>query len=80
MQCQIGFKHCIREPVNKHHISYFPEETIIACMACHADIHSKQFPELSNYLKYKPGDAQIFYAQKKRIDKFLGSWRNRFGH
>lgn len=49
-------------------------------MACHADIHSKQFPELSNYLKYKPGDAQIFYAQKKRIDKFLGSWRNRFGH
>lgn len=78
MICEV----CTLNPATiKHHKSYFPEETVGVCEGCHKIIHSWRNPELSKkYIKYKQGDAQIFYAQKNRIDNFIHSIgkRNRY--
>lgn len=68
MKCEL----CPNPAVQKHHIQYFPEETIPICDDCHKLIHSWKNKDLSKkYIKYKQGDAQIFYAQKERIEGFL---------
>lgn len=65
---------CINEAKIKHHISYFPEETTAVCETCHKEIHHGKYP---NLLRYKKGDAQIFYKQKARIEQFLERLRIR---
>ncbi len=58
--------------VQKHHVKYFPEETVPICDPCHKLIHSGWFPYLTQkYIKYAPGDSKLFYEQKRRIDGFL---------
>ncbi len=55
----------------KHHISYFPEVTTGVCEPCHKKIHSWRFQKLSNqYVKYRKGDAQLFYQANDRIARF----------
>ena len=62
----------VAEAVQKHHIKYFPEETMPVCDQCHKLIHSWLYPFLSRqYIKYQQGDAQKFYEGKNTIDKFL---------
>lgn len=62
---------CLNKAVQKHHISYFPEETMPVCDRCHRKIHSGFYPVLAKFLKYAPGEAKIFYDQKERISNFL---------
>ncbi len=68
MKCHI----CESVATEKHHISYYPEETIAVCAHHGDEIHScsSQYQDL---IKFHPGDASFFYSQKKRIDKFLTS-------
>lgn len=54
----------------KHHITYFPEETIGVCDPCHRWIHSK-LNEKQLFIKYPKGDSKIFYSQQKRIKQIL---------
>ena len=68
MKCHL----CSKTATEKHHISYYPEVTIAVC-AFHGDeIHLKPWkhPEL---LQYSHGDSTQFYAQQRRISKFLRS-------
>lgn len=38
----------VADYIDKHHISYSPEETIAVCRSCHSDIHhTNQHPELT---------------------------------
>jgi hypothetical protein len=69
--CQVQWKNCTGLAEIKHHINYFPEETIAVCKKCHRSIHYGNHPELQKYLKYTPGDAQVFYSQKKRMEEFI---------
>jgi len=50
----------------KHHISYFPEETIKLCFECHYVIHKCKSPIYDKYKKYSPGDSRLFYGKKHR--------------
>jgi len=60
---------CQNIATEKHHVTYFPEETIGVC-AFHGDqIHLHPF-EYAQYIKYRRGDASAFYEQNKRIGKF----------
>ena len=46
-------KHChISAWTVKHHISYFPEETIKLCFDCHHVIHKSKLPMYDKYKKY----------------------------
>jgi len=63
---------CTFQSMIKHHIQYFPEETIGVCELHHDKIHLGIFPELvTKYIHYRKGDAQIFYQGKERIENFL---------
>jgi|GEM_PF-2193742 len=65
MKCEF----CANPATEKHHISYFPEMTIGVC-AYHGDqVHIHPF-QYGSYIRYRRGDASIFYDQKSRIDKF----------
>lgn len=64
MKCEL----CPNPATIKHHISYFPEETIPVCEKCHKAIHAGKHPSL---IKYKKGDAQTFYRQQKKLQNFL---------
>ena len=48
----------------KHHISYFPEETIKLCFDCHHVIHKCKLPLYDKYKKYNPEDSRLFYGPK----------------
>lgn len=62
----------LAEAIQKHHVKYFPEETVPVCDRCHKLIHSGLYPFLTTkYIKYTKGDAKLFYEQKGKIDKFL---------
>ena len=50
----------------KHHISYFPEETIKLCFDCHHVIHKSKLPMYDKYKKYNPEDSRLFYGKKHR--------------
>ena len=54
----------------KHHISYFPEETIKLCFDCHHVIHKSKLPMYDKYKKYNPGDSRLFYGKKHRKTKY----------
>ena len=63
-------KHChISAWTVKHHISYFPEETIKLCFDCHHVIHKSKLPMYDKYKKYNPGDSHFFYGKKHRKKK-----------
>lgn len=67
-----------RVATQKHHVKYFPEETVPICDPCHSLIHSGFMPLLTiRYIKYPPGDGKLFYSQKKRIDGFLHHMSNK---
>ena len=60
-------KHChISAWTVKHHISYFPEETIKLCFDCHHVIHKSKLPMYDKYKKYNSGDSRLFYGKKHR--------------
>ncbi len=66
MKCEL----CINVATEKHHVTYFPEQTIGVC-AYHGDqIHSHPL-QYAKWIKFRPGDASSFYNQKERVDKFL---------
>ncbi|MGH2611728.1 MAG: hypothetical protein ACRDFB_01610 [Rhabdochlamydiaceae bacterium] len=74
MLCQIiqDGKACNTKAQIKHHITYFPEETIAVCIGHHDKIHSGKYPQLTqDYIKYIKGDATLFYQGKHRLEKFL---------
>jgi hypothetical protein len=74
MLCQViqDEKPCSKEAKIKHHINYFPEQTIAVCINHHDKIHCGKYPQLTqDYIKYTKGDAQLFYTQKKRMEEFL---------
>ena len=66
MKCEI----CEQTATEKHHINYFPEQTVGVCAFHGDDIHrnSGKYPGL---LMYAKNDAKEFYDQNKRISKFL---------
>jgi len=60
----------------KHHISYFPEITTGVCTSCHHKIHSGLFSGLTkNYIKFKIGDSNAYYATQKRISSYCRKFR-----
>ncbi len=65
MLCEI----CTVNPATvKHHIQYFPEITTALCQPCHDRVHSGKYPELEKrFIKYKTGDAKLFYQTNDRI-------------
>ena len=66
MKCEL----CNQTATEKHHVSYFPERTVGVC-GFHGDEIHRRPNSYQNLLKYKNGDAQVFYSQKKRVDGFL---------
>ena len=66
MKCEL----CNQTATEKHHVSYFPERTVGVC-GFHGDEIHRRPDSYQNLLKYKDGDAQVFYSQKKRVDGFL---------
>ena len=65
MKCEI----CESIAIQKHHISYFPEKTIVVCLICHKRIHFRKIP---NYIQYKKGDPDFFYMKKDFGDTGCG--------
>jgi len=60
---------CNEIATEKHHISYFSEQTVGVCAFHGDDIHIH--PELyAKYIKYQKGDSTLFYSQNKRIVRF----------
>ena len=66
MKCEL----CNQTATEKHHVSYFPERTVGVC-GFHGDEIHRRPGSYHSLLKYKKGDAQVFYSQKKRVDGFL---------
>ena len=65
MKCEL----CNNIATEKHHTWYFPEKTMGVCGFHGDEVHTN--PMYSHLVSYPKGDAQIFYTQQSRIDKFL---------
>jgi len=61
---------CENIATEKHHIRYYPEETIAVCSYHGDQIHIYPFL-YQEYIKYQKGDSTAFYAQRKRIERFF---------
>jgi hypothetical protein len=66
MRCEL----CFDVATEKHHITYFPEQTIPVCSFHGDEIHLKP-SKYSSFLKYKKSDSAYFYSQQSRIGRFL---------
>lgn len=66
MKCEL----CDEIATEKHHVKYFPERTMAVCGFHGNEVHRN--PTYSHLVSYPKGDAQLFYAQQKRIGSFLG--------
>ena len=52
----------IPTPLNKHHVSYFPEKIAYVHWACHNRIHNTP---LTTFIQYSPGDSEKFYRKSE---------------
>ena len=66
MRCEL----CFKTATEKHHITYFPEQTIPVCGFHGDEIHHKP-SKYSFLLNYKKNDSIQFYSQQNRISRFL---------
>jgi len=66
MRCEL----CFKIATEKHHITYYPEQTIPVC-GFHGDEIHRQPSKYSFLLKYKRNDSAQFYSQQNRISRFL---------
>jgi hypothetical protein len=52
----------IPTPLNKHHVSYFPELIVYVHYHCHEKIHNTP---LTTFIQYSPGDSEKFYRKSE---------------
>ena len=54
-------------PLEKHHVTYFPQRIAFVHQECHFAIHHKGLR--SDLIKYSEGDGRKFYDQEKKLSK-----------
>jgi hypothetical protein len=59
-------------PLEKHHVTYFPQRVAFVHTECHFAIHHKGFR--ADLKKYDDGDSRKFYDLEKKLSK-----ENRWG-
>ena len=63
---------CIETPLNKHHVTYFPEKIAFVHYDCHKKIHDPDNP-MTQWIQYTEEEKKLFYKNKKQTDKTLGT-------
>ena len=65
--CLKPFTETLDNPMEKHHIRYYPEAIAWVHFKCHNRIHDRENP-MTTFIQYDVGDPERFQSEKKVLD------------